>query len=934
MTRERPPGVRGACSTAIWFAFISGLSMHCLAAAEEGLVAHYTFDEGQSNLINDSSGRANHGTNQGATYVQNPDGNTYVLAFGTPTAYVDCGADASLDLTEAMTIQLWYNPLTTNRKGEPGIVGKGMHCFAVTQGPAGSVWCYVRGASGVDRAASPLPVPVGVWRHIAMTFDGKDMKVYQDGALKASLTTKFSKLNSAPQSPLYLRFPNWWGDVVEPPSRCMIDDVRIYNRALSPEDIRARYDVGSGLKRKTGSEPAPTLNLRVYANSGRLGVRIEFMAMDVVPKPGDLFLVNVTRGATGRSIAKARVTVPASLKFVEQMIDLQDQGPGPVSVHVQGRTASETPLGKPVTKSVTWPERAPRFSAKRGVKVLNNFVFELLNVTSPDAKEFFVNNPRDGWILATVPVAGSEGAAPTVLIDSKAFSLRRVGKGYETMQYVSEGPHRIKMADGVKANHLVVRAIPELFYATYGANPLVSETGNYTWEWLLRHVLDNYNGVVGFPKNQIEEIEEWTSRGRRWYTHHGVPRSAKTADEAFDYWATKPGMTHPLMSGIWADEFSPTESQIKIFPLLGEALRRIAGDPRFKDRQFYAYMSWTHKPGYDALIQALMDSDFRLAPEWYVGEVPSLERVRGHFGPEWERGNRANYESSAVGAGMNRVIAMGLLSQPEESCDIYPHVNFNVYLDLEFTFLANDPAFFGTRGLLGYYSPYAGEEQTRLYAKFIRHYAIEGNSERMLKDPYELTHLDNPDFSDGTKGWTLRPAAKDTIAAKTVEKLGWLEGRFVRTGAGDTAVWTKRSPEKANIIAQEIKHLEPGRLYSLRFFTGNYQDYLAFRSRPYKHDVSVELVNVDVVEEKCFQAIIKSCYAHTFEKFNRSNPYRMNYHQRIFRAKDTTAGLAFSDWASATDPGGEAREELVWNFIQVQPYFANQAEAARKPTGR
>ena len=193
----------------------------------------------------------------------------------------------------------------------------------------------------------------------------------------------------------------------------------------------------------------------------------------------------------------------------------------------------------------------------------------------------------------------------------------------------------------------------------------------------------------------------------------------------------------------------------------------------------------------------------------------------------------------------------------------------------------------------------------------------------MLPDPYTLTHLENPDFLEGTAGWTLTPAAADNIAPKTAEGFGWLQGRYIRGGVGDSVLWTKRSAEAPNTFAQQVRNLQSGRLYSLRFFTGNYQDLIQGNSRAYKHAISVTVENVEPITDKEFQALIKSNYAHTFGPFNRDHPYRLNYHQRVFRAKGETAMLVLSDWASPEEAGGPAGEELIWNFMQLQPYFAN-----------
>jgi hypothetical protein len=48
----------------------------------------------------------------------------------------------------------------------------------------------------------------------------------------------------------------------------------------------------------------------------------------------------------------------------------------------------------------------------------------------------------------------------------------------------------------------------------------------------------------------------------------------------------------------------------------------------------------------------------------------------------------------------------------------------------------------------------------------------------------------------------------------------------------------------------------------------------------------------------------------------------MNYHWRVFRAEGETAELTVSDWASPDDPGGLPGQELIFNFIEIQPYFA------------
>ena len=47
----------------------------------------------------------------------------------------------------------------------------------------------------------------------------------------------------------------------------------------------------------------------------------------------------------------------------------------------------------------------------------------------------------------------------------------------------------------------------------------------------------------------------------------------------------------------------------------------------------------------------------------------------------------------------------------------------------------------------------------------------------------------------------------------------------------------------------------------------------------------------------------------------------MNYHWRVFRAKGTMARLTVSDWEERSYCAGPTGQELMYNFIEVQPYL-------------
>jgi hypothetical protein len=44
----------------------------------------------------------------------------------------------------------------------------------------------------------------------------------------------------------------------------------------------------------------------------------------------------------------------------------------------------------------------------------------------------------------------------------------------------------------------------------------------------------------------------------------------------------------------------------------------------------------------------------------------------------------------------------------------------------------------------------------------------------------------------------------------------------------------------------------------------------------------------------------------------------------VFRARSETARLTISDWLSEDQAGGPAGQELMYNFIKVEPYFPEE----------
>lgn len=206
-----------------------------------GLVAHYTFDEGEGSVARDVSGNGNDGRILGATYATH--GNGSCLEFDGIDDYVDCGGAPSLDLRGTVTIEAWVYP-ERRVTGEPGILGKHFESYLLSYYADGKCWWYVSG--GGNNAKGLLTADS--WHHLAGVFDGTSMTLYIDGSAADSHSSKASQIkpgqhfligavlgDASATDPAYVRTAYFPGK---------IDEVRVYNRALAADEVRAQFERG------------------------------------------------------------------------------------------------------------------------------------------------------------------------------------------------------------------------------------------------------------------------------------------------------------------------------------------------------------------------------------------------------------------------------------------------------------------------------------------------------------------------------------------------------------------------------------------------------------------------------------------------------------------------------------------------------------------
>ncbi|HEV8000426.1 MAG TPA: hypothetical protein VGP63_11130 [Planctomycetaceae bacterium] len=598
-----------------------------------------------------------------------------------------------------------------------------------------------------------------------------------------------------------------------------------------------------------------------------------------------------------------------------------------------------------------WQASGQETQAARG-KRQNNLVSTLLEVPKmlPRRQTFLFTRPTSGWILISVAswhrgnrLVLESDAKRDVIVPRRSFSNARL----EAMRYVSKGQHqlRVEIPEGGHFDGLVIKAIPELVHCGLGFDPAIKSFGHYDLEFLKRDVLPNVTTLIVPSNLQLPRpaIDDWHRQGKRFVAEVGVDANAKTAEDHVKNW-TAPLAKSPFLDGVIIDEFiinNPSSNRSTISAarkkrlqeehdrhrLYEEALRKLHTDARFKDKMLYAYFGGSGKKLNQEVIgktfvRTILDCGQRIVPERYLFEVTSEQKAKAALQAFVE--GISDWEAKEPGAKQQMVIAFGLFSMPPGGINKLPNVDYHVWMDQQMNVVANNPAFAGLDGIEWWTSLLADEETVRFVGKLYRHYAIEGKTSMLTRDPLFLDHIQNADFEKGLEGWTLHAAEEGSIQARSFPRYGRIEGRYMGLGrpadpehVGDKFLWMKRSAKGANSFSQSIKNLEPGRLYSMEMFSCDYRDLIEpkKKTREEAHPFygRVELEGVAVDDRRSFTEMYPSGPEPTI-------PVWITYHWKVFRAQERTARLIVSDWPAEISPKEPFGQEQIFNFVEIQPY--------------
>ena len=193
---------------------------------DDGLVAHWPLDGNAS----DASGNGNHGMTRGVTPTADRFGKANgAYHFDGTSSFICIPNSPSLDITGNITMSAWVKLASAD--SVVSVIDK-----------CGSSWRFqiyaARGEAEIGATQTFIyfdcAFPVEKWCHVAATCDGRMARLYLDGALIGQSERSFgfnrSSANVYIGSDPFVDCEYYNGDM---------DDLRIYNRALSADEVQA-----------------------------------------------------------------------------------------------------------------------------------------------------------------------------------------------------------------------------------------------------------------------------------------------------------------------------------------------------------------------------------------------------------------------------------------------------------------------------------------------------------------------------------------------------------------------------------------------------------------------------------------------------------------------------------------------------------------------
>ena len=231
-----------AVSLIVFFLSFSGICDFASGALPDGLIAYWPLDEGSGSTANDVIDNHDGTLQGGATWVSGKLGSaidTNNSGYITVPEHLDFRPAAAISLQAWVSVDsfsMWdgiAGNIQDNGSSEAG--------YSLYTSTSGMDW-YVA-VNGVLVTAHST-CPLGQWTHFVGTFDGSYVRLYMNGQLEGSIAA--SGTIGWSFIPLEVSIGRYYDDNELYIADTRIDEVAVWNRALSVDEIGFLYNDGQG----------------------------------------------------------------------------------------------------------------------------------------------------------------------------------------------------------------------------------------------------------------------------------------------------------------------------------------------------------------------------------------------------------------------------------------------------------------------------------------------------------------------------------------------------------------------------------------------------------------------------------------------------------------------------------------------------------------
>lgn len=241
-----------------------------LAAVKDSLMLHYAFDQEEGDKVTDLSGKGNDGYWVGSPMYEAGVKGKAARFRSRETYIVSPSPKLNMNGWKGMTVSLWVSvaghtlyghvinrgPISTDKPAAFELAighGYGKGVFVVQNTPTNGCPTVVAG---------PGNLPVNRWCHLAGTYDGEMMRYYINGKLEKEtrISDSPAPICEDPDTKLVIgnmsRIPfiNWFDMFFNG----WVDEVYIFNRALTADEIRDLGDLQDGSRESDSSAASPS----------------------------------------------------------------------------------------------------------------------------------------------------------------------------------------------------------------------------------------------------------------------------------------------------------------------------------------------------------------------------------------------------------------------------------------------------------------------------------------------------------------------------------------------------------------------------------------------------------------------------------------------------------------------------------------------------